>query len=220
MLNRSLVDSEKKLIGKDAVIALNNVFNQAKGKPPSVPANRFRADNPELFDILDSLEHMYSLLKRTDDHQGYIINSYALPLIEEYRAVRLLEIMNSLLQQFKRLYSENLNKPLSIEVLLDGVNGEKKELLEGLYYFSELHGTWSGRSIGFPYSDSSYLSLSESLLKYENISDIISQHYDIRYKNNNMKSSFYSLMDAINIKPTAFGVSIDVKKIFISLFKK
>lgn len=175
------VDTVKEKLGEKALSALKALFTSAKGQPPSVPVERFRADHHQWLDVLNDLEHRHSFIERDHDGKSYLLRSYALPLIDD--AEQLLEIMQLLFERLRELYAQHLSEPQDIDTLIEGISGGKTELHEALYYLSESHNVWSGKSIDFPYAKDSYLCIAEGVLRQESIAEILSQYYEWHYIN-------------------------------------
>lgn len=177
------VDAVKEILGVAAIEALTELFKVGVGSPASVPIDRFRADNQQWIEVLDDLERNKSLIERTKDCRNYLIRSYALPLIEDSKAIQLLDVMQLLVLRFKKLYSVHLQESLDIEKLVGDIEGDRELLLDALYYLTESHDIWSGKSIGFPYSGENSLCLSESSLSHNNIGDILGKYYEWHFLN-------------------------------------
>lgn len=223
-------------LGSPSVEALTSLFKNTVGTPPSVQVDRFRADNSNWFDILDELEHGKSLIERSRDGADYILRSYALLLIEDKTAERLLGLMQDIYLRLQYLYPKHLSESLSLEILLDGINADKNEMLDALYYLSEAHHVWSGKSIGFPYAKNSSMAISESVLRHKGIEEVLAQYYEWHFispknKSTNLVDSInedslgknqenISLIDTVNIKPGFFGISVDIKKLFSFFYSK
>ena len=173
----------------EELTALTLLFESLSSQPPSVRADRFRADHHEGLNLLDALEHQHQFLKRIEDGQFYVLSPYALPLVEVAKAVRLLDIMEKIYQNLKELYSDYLGKLIEVVILIDGVDGydidkqeEKEELLEALYYLSELNGVWLGKTSNFPYAEESTMSISEDVLRNDSMGDIIMNYFTTHFK--------------------------------------
>ncbi len=177
----SHVELVKQKLGADAIAALQALFCATAGSPPSIPVARFRADHQAWLDVLDDIEHRHSFVERTTDGKRYLIRSYALPLIGD--AHPLLELMQAIFARLKELYLQHLTEPQSISVLVDGIKGSGAQLLDALYYLTESHSVWSGKTIGFPYRENSTLCISEGVLKYANVGELLSQFYEWHYVN-------------------------------------
>ncbi len=173
------VDFVKEKLGEEALNALGAIYNAVKGKPPSVPAERFRADNHKWLDLLDSLEQRYSLIKRGDKGKDYLLKSHALPVIDA--AYPILTKMQRLYERMTELYPIHLSQRIDIDTLLGGFEGDRNEWIEALYYLTDMSGVWSHKSLGFPYADDSSMSISESVLKKDSVAALLSQFYKWHY---------------------------------------
>ena len=188
------------LFSEEELSALTSLFEALSGEPPAVYADRFRADHCQWIQSLNDFEHKHQFLKRTKDGQSYLFNPYALPLVEIARAVQLLNLMEKIYQNLKELYRDHLKVPIEVVILIDCIDGyqiekkeDKEELLEALYYLSELSGIWSGKTSNFPYAEESTMCISKSVLENETIGDIIMMFYQ-RYEHMNSSLSQNSSM--------------------------
>ncbi|MEW8348461.1 MAG: DUF4145 domain-containing protein [Candidatus Thiodiazotropha taylori] len=172
------VETVKKAIGSQAVEVLRKVFESRKGKPPSVPIQRFRADHEEWISTLDILEGTYSLIGRSRESADYIIRPYALPLIGSSESDEMLSIMDKIYASFPELYKEHLSQPIGRDTLIGSVSGRKDLTNEALYYISQSHGIYSEMTTGFPYTENSTLCISESVLSKKSIGRVLSEYYE------------------------------------------
>lgn len=177
------VEIVKEAIGSQAVEALQAIFESRKGKPPSVPTQRFRADHEEWINTLDILEGTYSLIERSRECTDYLIRPYALPLIGTSESDEILNLMDKIYERFPELYREHLSQPIGIDTLCGSVSGSKNLINEALYYISESHGIYSGMTTGFPYTQNSTLCISESVLSKKSIGRVLSEYYEWHFVN-------------------------------------
>ena len=115
--------SEQGLFSLEELSVLTTVFESLSGKPPVVHTDRFRADNHQWLSLLDQFENPHQFLKRIGDGKFYALSSYALPLVEVARAMRLLGIMEKIYQNLKELYHDYLAESVEVEILIDGIDG-------------------------------------------------------------------------------------------------
>ena len=101
------VDIVKAELGESTIQALTLIFESSSGMPPSVPSARFRADNPELMNVLDKLGWDRFWLKRDDSNSSYRVSGFALPLVGLAHADQLLECMNSAYVYMQDYYKEH-----------------------------------------------------------------------------------------------------------------
>ena len=174
----------------EALSVLTSLFESLSGQPPTVERDRFRANHHQWLDELDAFEHPHQFLKRIkiEDEQCYILSPYALPLVEDARALRLLDIMAKIYQNLKQLYLDNLRGHIEAVILIDNIDGydinqkeDKKELLEGLYYLRELPQTFSSIPGNFPYDEDSEVSIAESVLRNDSMGGIILDYFKTHY---------------------------------------
>ena len=195
--------SQQALFSSEEFSVLTLIFESLSGKPPAVLADRFRADNDQWLTLLDKFEYPYQFLKtvKIEDKRYYTLSPYALPLVEVARGVQLLDIMDKIYQNLRELYQDYLADPIEVEILIDGIDGydpdereDKEELLEALYYLSELSGVWSSKSNNFPYAGESIMCIAESVLRNDFMGDIIMKYFDIHYVSSILPSSHNSSM--------------------------
>ena len=172
----------------EARSVLTSLFESLSGQPPTVERARFRADHHQWLDSLDAFEHKHQFLKRTEDGQSYMLNPYALPLIDVARAVSLLDNMEKIYQNLKQLYLDYLHEPIEAVTLIDNIDGydinqkeDREELLEGLYYLKELHQAFSSIARNFPYAEDSEVSIAESVLRIDSMGGIILDYFKTHY---------------------------------------
>lgn len=177
------VNLVKEAIGIQTAEALRVLFESRKGEPPSVPVLRFRADHDEWLNALDALENRHSLIERSRDCKNYLIRPYALPLIGTPESEFILKLMDKIYRKFLELYREHLTQPLGLDILCDSVVGDKRQFHEALYYLSASHGIYSGMTTGFPYTQESTLSISESVLSKKSIAQVLSEYYEWHFVN-------------------------------------
>jgi len=170
-------------IGAQAVEALRAIFESRKGEPPSVPIQRFRADHEEWISTLDILEGTYSLIERSRECTDYLIRPYALPLIGTSESDEILNLMDKIYERFSELYREHLSQPIDVNTLCGSVSGSNNLINESLYYISESHGIYSGKTIGFPYTENSTLCISESVLAKKSIGKVLAEYYEWHFVN-------------------------------------
>ncbi|MBU2987344.1 DUF4145 domain-containing protein [Saccharophagus degradans] len=177
------VETVKEAIGSQAVEALRKIFESRKGEPPSVPIQRFRADHEEWIEVLDILEGTYSLIERSSEYTDYLIRPYALPLIGTSEADEILNLMDKIYERFPEIYKQHLSQPMDVNTLCGSVSGSNNLINESLYYISESHGTYSGKTTGFPYKKNSTLCISESVLAKKSIGKVLSEYYEWHFVN-------------------------------------
>jgi hypothetical protein len=177
------VDLVTGVIGSQAVEVLRELFENRKGEPPSVPAQRFRADHAEWLTELDELEGRHSLIERTRDCKEYLIRPYALPLIGTPQSREILNLMHEIYEKFPDLYRKHLTQPLEVYVLCSTISGDKDLINEALYYLSESHGVYSGMTTGFPYVPNATLCIAETVLTKTMIEEILSEYYEWHFVN-------------------------------------
>lgn len=171
----------KEKLGTEAIQVLRALFEEAKDQPPSVPTERFRSDNHKWLDLLDNLEYRQSLIKRDSKGKNYLITGYALPLIDVADSV--LTKMHKLYERMSKLYPTHLSRQVDISTLIDDLEGSRSEWLDALYYLTNISGVWSGKSLNFPYTEVGSISISENVLRNDDVAALISKFYEWNYVN-------------------------------------
>src|SRR5260221_8735575 len=173
----------KKHLGEDSNV-LSDLFQRCRGAPQGVPIHRYRADHPEWIDALDRLEAGQDfLIRHRSNNNNYFVRVVALPVLGEARAGRLMDLMEALYGEFRKVYRQRLAERVSISEILaicaDKLKVDDEELIkEALSYMSDSHSVWAGLSNDFPYAEGSYLCISENVLRHSRFSEIISQFYE------------------------------------------
>lgn len=176
------VEIVKETIGHQAVDALRAIFESRKGTPPSVPIQRFRADNEEWIGALDLLEGTYALIERSRESTEYLIRPYALPLIGTSASDEILHLMDRIYERFPELYREHLSQPIGIDILCSFVS-DNSLATEALYFLAQSHSALSGMTIGFPYTENGTLCISESVLSKKSLARLLSEYYEWHFVN-------------------------------------
>lgn len=192
MINVPHVKVVKDILGATAIEVLKALFNNVSGTPPTIKADRFRADNPYWLDVLDELENKKSLIERTRDGNDYIVRCYSLPLIDDKRAKRILSLMQDIYFLLKTLYPKYLSESIPLKILLQDIHGDKNEVLDAFYYLSEAHHVWSGKTIGFPYAEDCTLAISESVLRHEGVDEILAEYFEWHFINPQNESNTWT----------------------------
>jgi len=177
------VDVVKAALGESVIQALMLVFTNSSGMPPSTHSARFRADHPELMNVLDTLGWDRFFLKRDDSNSSYRISGFALPLIDSPRAAQLLEYMNSAYVYMQVYYKEHLREPLLTRKLVEVVGGNEKDVLEALCYMQDIDGWHSGLPHKFPLAENSTFTVNEQVLVCKSFGDLLARVYEWNYVN-------------------------------------
>ena len=173
----------KQIVGDQAIKTLEDLFDQSDGSPPGVRADRYRADHPQLLDILDRLEGAQLFVRRQQENPGsYQLTVYALPLLESEYARKLLQIMEAIYGDLQTIYRERLSDPITVSELVEKIiarySFSEKEIKDALFYIAEGVSLWSSKSIGFPYADNGTLGIAEFILRHPTFGNAIDQFYD------------------------------------------
>jgi hypothetical protein len=183
------VDVVKAALGESTIQTLTLIFEKSSGEPPSTPRDRFRADHPELMNVLDKLGWDGFFLKRDDSNTSYRVSGFALPLIGSPRAAQLLECMNAAYVYMQGYYDKHLRVPLLTRKLVEVVGGNEKEALEALCYMRDIDGWWSGLTGEFPLAKDSAITVNEQVLVCKTFGDLLARAYEWNYVNPKRKAS-------------------------------
>ena len=176
------VDIVKASLGDAAIQALLLVFSESSGIPPVTPDARFRADHPELMEVLNTLGWSGFLLKQDHAKGHYRVSGYALPLIDSPRAIQLLEYMGAAYEYLRAYYDEHLRVPLSTWNLVNSLGQNSELVLEALCYMQDIDGWHVGLSGGFPMDDGSFV-VNEQVLVSKSFGDLLARPYEWHYVN-------------------------------------
>jgi Domain of unknown function (DUF4145) len=177
------VDVVKVALGESTVQALTLIFEKSSGEPPSTPSARFRADHPELMNVLDKLGWDGFFLKRDDSNARYRVSGFALPLIASPRAARLLECMNTAYVYMQGYYDEHLREPLLTRKLVEVVGGKENDVLEALCYMQDIDGWHSGLPSDFPFAQDNAFIVNEQVLVCKTFGELLARVYEWSYVN-------------------------------------
>jgi hypothetical protein len=182
-MNIRHVETVKKIVGTEKLSVLTDIFCNCEGNPPVLSAARYRADHSQWIDILDELANSQLFLQRDSSGKSYSLRVYALPLVEDRHAERLLVLMNSIFEHFKVLYREYLSDRIALSKITDLSDADPSETQEALFYMSGAHGIWSCLSNDFPYGDDAGICISESVLRWDDFGSVISEFYEWYFVN-------------------------------------
>jgi hypothetical protein len=181
-LMKKILKAAKVHLG-DRLVVLSDIFRNTSGFPPGVSFARYRANHPDWIEALNGLEVDQLFLKRSSDSTQYRIRVYALPLLNEKRAQRLLDLMDRLFLEFREFYREKLNAPIKTSEIFElarrklGV-ADTEFVREALFYMMDSHGIWSGMTNDFPFADDSSINISEDVLRKDSFRSQLAQVYE------------------------------------------
>lgn len=228
------VNDVRNALGQDAIEVLTDVFVNAKGLPPGVPAARYRADHSKWIEIIDRLESSNLFLDRGPEGKNIIIRVYGLPLIEEANAKVLLRLMEQIFQFFKSEYGRRLSEPIAFMEIVEALKLNSGQAAEALSYMVQSHDVWCGLSTGFPLGESPVICISEQVLRHENFGEILSQFYEWHIVNPHKKAEgvwptvnssnlsidgFFTQSD-LSLRPKWFEELDDIKKALVGEIDK
>lgn len=166
-----------KALGTEKVQCLRNVFDALQGTPPQVDKTKYRAQHADEMDVLDYLDHTERWIEHDKSHSFYQISSYALPLIQSKKSENLIKIMEECFQILKKMYPSRLKDSVTVEEIIAESKHEGPDLLDALYYISNISGVWSGKGNSFPYEENSTLTINERVLSKNSLCEIYEEHY-------------------------------------------
>lgn len=183
-MNSDAIESVKSAVGEEKLRVLTDIFQSSQGNPPKVRADRYRADHPGWFDILDRLESNQLFLSRDRSDAGcYQLRVYALPLLNNERAKHLMRIMDHIYGHLQAIYREQLSAPVKVAEIINRLGeaegGADEELVkEALHYMADGHAVWSSQSTGYPYEKDAQLGVSEAVLRHADFSAVLFEFYE------------------------------------------
>lgn len=185
-MTKDRISGVRQIVGVQTITLLAELFEDSNGCPPGTHADRYRADHPELIDLLDRLEGAQLFLRRQQDNpRNYQLTVFALPLVESERSSRYIQTMEILYVAMQGYYRERLSEPVTLAELIERTEAcgglplkDDKEIKDALFYLVDGTSVWSGRSKGFPYDANSTLSISEFVLRHPTLLSTIEQFYD------------------------------------------
>lgn len=180
------ITAVRHIVGDQTIAVLAEVFEHSDGCPPGIHGDRYRADHPELIDLLDRLGSAQLFLRRQQDNpRNYQVMVFALPLVESERSNRYVQTMEVLYAAMQGFYRERLSDPVTIVELIERADAsgvlplkDSKEIKDALFYMVDGASVWSGKSQGFPYDVDSTLCVSEFVLRHPTLLSVIEQFYD------------------------------------------
>jgi len=179
------------VLGKENISCLISLFNEMDGKPPCVNKKRYRANNPDQISILDYLEQSAHLIttKAIEAKQFYHLRPYAIPLIREQKAQKLLQLMCKIYECFAVFYKERLDESVTRDEILKTVDVPDEEALEALSYFQDTHSVQGSWGKGFPYEEGSHINISEDVILKESFLEVLTDYYRWHFINQNDENS-------------------------------
>lgn len=185
------IKETSEVLEKENINCLISLFNEIDGKPPCVNKKRYRANNPDQIPILDYLEQSAHLItiKTIETKQFYHLRPYAIPLIKQQKAKKLLQLMCKLYESFAAFYKERLDESVTRDEILKTIDAPEEEILEALSYFQDTHSVWGGWGKGFPYEEGSHINISEDVLLKESFLEVLTDYYRWHFINQNDENS-------------------------------
>jgi hypothetical protein len=183
----------KEAVGEKAIAVLSDLFHRTH-LPKWVPAQRFRADHPEWIQVIDKLENTGLLIERSRDGKDYRVKLFALPLIAENSAGKLVLDMDRLFPVLQELYREHLSTSFTIADIASASKIDEERLRRMFVYMSDAHGWCGGWSNEFPFGNDATFVISEGVLAHAEFSELISQMYEWHFVNAKNKAPSWDSM--------------------------
>jgi hypothetical protein len=202
---------------------VRDVFNLTTTLYDGVDSLNYRAQNAEQLDLLDKLEREGYLRK---ENEKYWISLIALVQLHDEKTELIINNAETIFAELKAYYKENQREQLKLSDLAERVEISIEEVKESLSYMVE-GSWWGGRTTDFYSSQDAYIKPSESILRYDRFSDVISQLQDWQtqriedrdkpqdaafWSNNLLRSPLMSASTAEREKPVWFdNLSQDIQ---------
>lgn len=170
------IDAVRKSVAPNDVAVLTDIFRTAAGKPPGVPAQRYRANHKDWHDAITRLANERNFLQQQG--ANYELRVFALPLIDDQRARTILEIIEAIFQRMKLVYDKHLSEPRPLGEIIEGVSGNEVDILAALYFMIDAHSVTAGHTNGFPYCENPQFSVAESVILYPGFGRILDEFYE------------------------------------------
>ncbi len=169
------IETIRRAIGKRKIAVLTDIFQNCKGTPPGVEVASYRRDHPESINILDELVNTHHFLKLRGNRDGYQLTVYALPLIDDSRAMMLHGMMEVVYAELQRIYRAHLSNMVPLREITDRIAGDPRDVREALFYITDSGNVSAGLSIDFPYGDDPKIGISESVLRIPDFRSVLAQ---------------------------------------------
>ena len=149
-------------------------------------------------EILDELEHSHQLIRCDNSHTHYQIIPYVFLLIDDPKAIILLEDMETTFQLFKEVYMEQDVTPISFNEIRNRLKINKQRLQIALYYLCETHSIYCGKQNDFPDTDESTIAIDERVLRVNTTNDLLLQYFKWHYVAPKEKSEYSKITASLS----------------------
>ncbi|MFK5914990.1 MAG: hypothetical protein QM484_11500 [Woeseiaceae bacterium] len=220
------LDKAQNIVTDRGLFLLEELFEVTRSSVEGVDAERFRADHHSDLDLLDTLTNKGFLTDKWDKKKLYRPTLYALPLLKHSRSREILEQSNMIISYLRSRYIEKLSESIEIAKIAYDLSKDYFDITETFLYMDDGHSWSCGHTLpfpfglGFPNGKSASITTCETTLKSESFDKIINRYYEWYILEQKNKSILSSVIEGLNIKPGAFGINIDLKKVFISIFNR
>lgn len=220
------IDKIKNIAGDRGILLLEELFEISRDSVEGIDADRFRADHYDDLGLFDELTNKGFLTDKWNETKLYRPTVYALPLLKNLRSSEILEQANLVIDYLRLRYIEKLGETIEIAEVAYDLSKDYLDITETFLFMRDGHSWFCGCSIPFPFGenfptgDSATLTTCENLLKNESFDEIINKYFEWHFLGDKKRSLTSTVLAGTDIKPSFFGVSIDLKKIFGALSKK
>lgn len=152
---------------------LNNLFDCTFGKRDGVHTLRYRADNPKDIPMLDALDrHQFISI----EHQCYTLQFISIIYLADNseKAAGILENCEKIYNTSKEHYVAHLTEPINLESYSRKTGIPVNDITIAMRYFSGAR-IFAGRPVGFPDSEDTSITISESVFEHECFQELIAQ---------------------------------------------
>jgi hypothetical protein len=205
-INAQLINIVKNKLGSEKITCLHDVFCALNGYPPQLDKRDYRKNHVHQMEVLDELEHSHQLIKCDKTHTHYQIIPYVFLLIDDPKAITILEDMETIFQLFKDVYMEQDITPIAFNEIQERLKINKHRLQIALYYLCETHSIYCGKQNDFPDTDESTITIDERVLRINTVNDLLLQYFRWHYLEPEAKAETSDLLTSLangssNVRP-------------------
>lgn len=186
MSETDIIRKIKEKCGRTQIKILHALFENSKESLLiGTDRLRFRANNPQWIEEIDSMENDQFLIKHSKDSTRIRISVFSLPLLDYSKASRYLNLMDKLVPILSTHYREAFDSPISINILQKKLDAEIRELLDVLYFFCEIGGLLRAVTPDPPSIDSTKFAVYEKILNTNSAREKLYETFSWRLKYHN-----------------------------------
>lgn len=183
MSETDIIRKIKEKFGRTQIKILRALFeNSEESLLSGADRLRFRANNPQWIEEIDSMESDQFLIKHSNDYTRIRISVFSLPLLDHLKASRYLSLMDKLVPILASHYREAFDSPISINILQKKLDAEIRELFDALYFFCEIGGLLRAATPEPPSIESSKFTVYEKILNTNSARERIYEAFSWRIK--------------------------------------